>query len=628
VLANSPLPPVAEAPHAIDRMMAGIRAWVLLAVVLLISSLPGFVLLPPLDRDESRFSQASVQMLETGDYVRIRYQDDDRNKKPVGLHWLQSASTALITGVEAREIWTYRLPSLLGAIATAWLTFWAGLALMSRRAAFIAGLLMASGILLTTEAHIGKTDSILVASVVWVMGCLAYMRQNPEPSAARRLGWLAWTGLAFGTIIKGPITLMVVGLAFLVLWFWDAAGGRGKAGRAWMAPLFHWLGPLILLALVAPWYIAIQIITNGGFLNEAIGVDLGPKVTGGGEHGSRPPGLHLLLLPLMFFPGIFAVFAGGLAGFRAEQGKTTTTLTAGGARFLIAWAVPSWLVWEAATTKLVHYTLPSQPALALLAGAAFAAVVSLPRDERKRWWMGAALMVFGGAMAAFLCAPFAMNFAFEQAKENFQEALALTTLSPDSVPEMVAPQTPIWPMIMAIALSLAVAVLIVLRRHATALVFAIVVGVGVGFSMRAFILPAQTWMFATEHARTLLDEVCALPAHAERSVGCIETPPPAFIRSFGYNEPSFVFATATNTALQPTSTTDLPPVALEARPVWLINRLDREGLPAEQRVRAAAIAQDRCVTESRPIAAHNYSNGDALLLVVLAVEPLPCAGSG
>ena len=44
-----------------------------------------------IDRDEARFAQATKQMVESGDFVDIRFQDDVRYKKPVGIYWLQAA---------------------------------------------------------------------------------------------------------------------------------------------------------------------------------------------------------------------------------------------------------------------------------------------------------------------------------------------------------------------------------------------------------------------------------------------------------------------------------------------------------------------------------------------------------
>ncbi len=78
--------------------------------------MPGFFQIPPVDRDEAYFAQATKQMIETGDYVDIRYQDDVRYRKPVGIYWMQAAvvNTASALGVPMRwtTIWLYRVPSL------------------------------------------------------------------------------------------------------------------------------------------------------------------------------------------------------------------------------------------------------------------------------------------------------------------------------------------------------------------------------------------------------------------------------------------------------------------------------------------------------------------------------------
>jgi 4-amino-4-deoxy-L-arabinose transferase-like glycosyltransferase len=55
----------------------------------------GLTSIASVDRDEARFAQATRQMLETGDFVQIRFQHEARNKKPTGIHWLQAASVAL-----------------------------------------------------------------------------------------------------------------------------------------------------------------------------------------------------------------------------------------------------------------------------------------------------------------------------------------------------------------------------------------------------------------------------------------------------------------------------------------------------------------------------------------------------
>ena len=53
-------------------------------------------------------------MLESGDFVDIRFGQMPRYKKPVGIYWLQAATTAVAGFGTHNEIWTYRLASLLG----------------------------------------------------------------------------------------------------------------------------------------------------------------------------------------------------------------------------------------------------------------------------------------------------------------------------------------------------------------------------------------------------------------------------------------------------------------------------------------------------------------------------------
>jgi len=84
---------------------------ILLCIVLYI---PGLTTLPPVDRDEARFAQATRQMVESRDFIRIRFQEKPRHKKPIGIHWLQALSVEL-TG-SPNHIWPYRIPSMLGAL--------------------------------------------------------------------------------------------------------------------------------------------------------------------------------------------------------------------------------------------------------------------------------------------------------------------------------------------------------------------------------------------------------------------------------------------------------------------------------------------------------------------------------
>ena len=59
---------------------------ILLVIFCLLPFFAGISSIPPLDRDESRFAQSSFQMLDKEDYINIKFQDEIRAKKPVGIY--------------------------------------------------------------------------------------------------------------------------------------------------------------------------------------------------------------------------------------------------------------------------------------------------------------------------------------------------------------------------------------------------------------------------------------------------------------------------------------------------------------------------------------------------------------
>jgi 4-amino-4-deoxy-L-arabinose transferase-like glycosyltransferase len=193
-IAQETAPAALVAPAWLTRLAR--RPYALLALLGLLMWLPGILSLPALDRDESRFAQSSRQMVESGDVVDIRFGHVPRYKKPAGIYWLQAAATKLaapFTGHDDR-VWTYRLPSLLGGIAAAWLTVWCALAVAGAETALLAGLLMLGSVLLTAEATIATTDAVLLACVLGVQGVLlrlycAARQPDSSPPSNRTVMW-------------------------------------------------------------------------------------------------------------------------------------------------------------------------------------------------------------------------------------------------------------------------------------------------------------------------------------------------------------------------------------------------------------------------------------------------------
>jgi 4-amino-4-deoxy-L-arabinose transferase-like glycosyltransferase len=475
------------------------RAIAFLIICSLLFFLSGFFNIPPIDRDETRFAQATKQMVESGDFVDIRFQDDVRYKKPVGIYWLQSAvvETASKLGLQRAQvrIWLYRVPSLIGAIGAVLLTYWTALAFVTRRGAILAGLILGSSVLLGAEARLAKTDAMLLLTVVAAMGAMArvYLSwQRGEDSAHPPWIWPAvfWTGLAGGILLKGPLILMFVGLTVATLAILDRTA-------TWLWRLRPVWGLTWLLVLVLPWFIAIFWRAGDSFFVDSLGGDMLSKLAAQESHGA-PPGTYLLLFWVTFWPGAALAGMAAPAVWRARREP--------GAQYLLAWLIPSWIVFELVLTKLPHYVLPLYPAIAILTVGALERRV-LSRSWLRRgaaWWFAipaiTAVSVIVGAIAltrqpVFLAWPFlAISLIF---------GLFAWWLYDDN-------------------------------RAERSLLNATMAALLLGISVYGIVVPTLTPLFpSVEIARVLRNVVCVGPKAA----------------AAGYHEPSLVFMTGTSTLL-------------------------------------------------------------------------------
>ena len=364
---------------ALERWTAGgWRGPLLAALVALIAALPGVFAMPVLDRDEARFAQATAQMLETHDLVSIRFQDQPRYKKPVGIHWLQAASVSVFSAVEKRHIWAWRLPSLLAAMAAAAACAWGAAAWFGARSGFLAGAVLGASLILSTEGFIAKTDAVLCACVTLMMAALGRIYAASRGEAAAGVGTRAlfWLGLSLAVLVKGPIGPMVALASIAALWIWDR-----KA--PWLKTLGWGWGIALLLLVAGPWAMAETVMTDGAFWSGAVMGDMVSKIGGGQESHGALPGLHVLLTPLLIFPSTILLPAALVLGWKERANPAV--------RFALCWLLPSWLIFELTPTKLPHYTLPLYGALAWLIAAAVERPVG-----RIAGWTGAGL----GALAA------------------------------------------------------------------------------------------------------------------------------------------------------------------------------------------------------------------------------------
>jgi 4-amino-4-deoxy-L-arabinose transferase-like glycosyltransferase len=504
--AVTPTPP---SPALFDQLLRGWRGYALVALLALASALFGIARMPVMDIDEARFAQASRQMVESGDYVRIRLQDAERNRKPVGIYWLQAASVNVLRPFTERlnTIWPYRVPSALGLVMAALAALWAGQALFGARIAVMGAGLYASGLLAGLEGMTAKTDSVLVGFTTLAIAALARLRFGGAATQPRLLALVFWSAFACGVMIKGFITPMAAVLTLLTLFLWER-----KA--AWMKPLLWWPGPVLAVAIAAPWLIAIGVVTEGRFYQDLIATELGPKVVGSDHAHRGAPGYFLLLLPLLIFPATYALPAAFRVAWRALRTPVKDE-TQAPLRFVLAWALPTFLAFEIFPTKLIHYTLPVYPALALLCG------VGLGAMRGKRWRTthpaGLALFAVGGAVIVALTA-YGATFIPGDADADLRRAIATAVVGGG-------------------ILIAAMVGLSLMRRGTYRAGILIMCGLALSFILRDRIVPDARNLFVTNEAVAVLTRARLMPASGE----------PFWV--VGYTQPSLVFATQTSIRL-------------------------------------------------------------------------------
>ena len=497
--APSPELPERANPWGWAGQGTGIRPMALLCLLCLVLYAPGLAAIPPIDRDEARFAQATRQMLETGDFVRIRFLDEARHKKPVGIHWLQAMSVRAFSTAESSAIWPYRLPSALAATAAVLLTFAFGARLTaSPPAGFIAAVLMASALSLVAEAHLAKTDAALLAAVVAGQGALGlvYVAARTGRRIAGPLPLVFWLAEAAAILLKGPPGPM---LALLTM----ASLSIADRDFRWLRDLRPIAGGLVVALIVAPWMIAIETLTEGRFISDSVLRDLLPKLVGAQESHGAPPGYYTALAVASLWPGSLFIVPALVWGWRQFRAPAE--------RFLLAWLVPAWVLIELVPTKLPHYALPLYPALALLAGRAVEEGFVRHLGGVARWF-DTGLRVFWALVTVALGAAL----------------IWLPQRLGGAVPPAAGAALPVL---------LALALLLIWRDWRPVQAAALTASLAA-----AFVLPAAIAVAPALDALWLSRSAAALVARHP-------PPPGGAVLSVGYSEPSLVFLLGTATRL-------------------------------------------------------------------------------
>ncbi len=146
-----------------------------------------------------------------------------------------------------------RLPSIVAALGTALLLYMLVKRQSSESQAGTSTILYLTLALVIHTAGAMITDPILTLCTTAVMTGFWLAVQHRQ----RRWGDVMWVALGLGLMTKGPIALIMPGLACAA---WVAIRGEWRA----FFTAFHWItGPALMLIVGVPWYIFAEQATSG-----------------------------------------------------------------------------------------------------------------------------------------------------------------------------------------------------------------------------------------------------------------------------------------------------------------------------------------------------------------------------
>ncbi|MGH9313587.1 MAG: ArnT family glycosyltransferase, partial [Vicinamibacterales bacterium] len=339
------------------------------------------------DANEAFYTETPREMMESGDYVSPSFNYQPRFNKPVLSYWIVAGFYRLF-GV---SVWSERLAIAIGAVVLIAAAFFAAWLLWSTDAGFFAAIALAS----SPRVLMFARRILIDVYITMFMGLtlLFFLLAERQPSRRRIYLVLMYVAAGLGMLTKGPVAIVLPGLVFFIyLTFQRRLGDLTRM----MLPA----GALIVLAIVAPWYLAVyqrhgldHIV--GFFWGENIGRYTDPVAPARGWFFYAPVVLADLFPWSLFLPLAAWLF---VRSPRTERRSHESLLW--------LWMVGIVLFFSASKTKQDLYIFPIVTAAAAIVGVTIARATDPAVRETGGLFAttaAAALAVMaGGALALYL----------------------------------------------------------------------------------------------------------------------------------------------------------------------------------------------------------------------------------
>ena len=424
-------------------------------VLLSTISIVGLGFITPLfDLDEGAFTEATRELLESGNWVSTSLNGEPRHDKPILIYWLQAISVTLFGQFEG----AWRLPSMLLSGIWLWLTYRFGRDFLSPRTGVLAVWVLASSWLATVIFKAAIADALLNTLLCWTLFTMYRYTQAPND----RTLVIAGLAMGLGFLAKGPVAV-VLPLGTLLI-----AMSLQLRFREFLGICLKPAAWLTVLVVITPWHVASYLDQGWAFFEGFyLGHNLGRFSDTMESHGGSYS-YYLLLLPVIVLPFIRWLPATLRHGWRTFVDRDQSLDL-----FLWCWFGLTFVIFSASSTQLPHYLLYGLTPFFLLLARQIDRQISV-----GKWWL------LPGLMLATFFALFPLLLPWVNAPNHYLEAtLALGT-------QVFAP----WLGVVAVALGLLAVMSIWLARSNAIhgiLVSAVAVVLSVNFVAMPVIAAAQ-----------------------------------------------------------------------------------------------------------------------------------------
>ncbi|MBI3755119.1 MAG: glycosyltransferase family 39 protein [Deltaproteobacteria bacterium] len=370
------------------------QTWLFISLAIFISFFKlGSLLL--FDVDEAVFSEATREMVGTGDYITPTYNYEPRYDKPILFYWLMSLAFKLFGITE----FSARFTSAMFGTALATATFFFVKKLYGQRPAILAGLCLLLNLEFFVYSHSAVTDMTLAFFITAALYSfyLGYQMSSESGVLSSELNnkWylLFWVFAGLAALTKG-----VIGILFpaAIIFIYLAASRELSKVKLLLAPRFL----LIFSAIAFHWYIAQFYINGWEFFNAFIIKHHFQRYTEVISSHSGPIYFYVPVILAGFFP--WAAFLPN-AIYRGFKGK-------GIYLFGAIWFLAIFIFFSISRTKLPNYIMPLFPAMAIITGLA---INDFLENGLKKIWLYISCIFL---MVVSLALAIASLFALTQAK--------------------------------------------------------------------------------------------------------------------------------------------------------------------------------------------------------------------